>query len=225
MSARSTPGAVAFAIDLDDLAARLALANPEDTCKGMFFNGLFRAVVRQGGTPASDTLRHVGRGQKFVDFFNYPIADFLPMAWHAAAVAGGGSDSTALERGIRSLGRQATDDFLSTAVGKTLLMLAGSDPRRLMASLASGYKTAVSYGVRALEWKGRMVSEASAGGPHGNSQTRCLFTMRRDFMPHPYHEGVLLQVLTTVGARGVQVKGTRVGLLDTDYEVSWEAKP
>lgn len=203
-------GAIAFAIDLDDLAARLAVANPEDTCKGMFFNGLFRAVVRSGGAPASDVLRQVGRGQKFVDFFNYPIADFLPMAWHAAAVAGGGSDTTSLERGIRSLGRQATDDFLSTAVGKTLLLLAGSDPRRLMASLASGYKTAVSYGTRVLEWKG---------------QTRCLFTMRRDFMPHPYHEGVLLQVLTAVGARGLQVKGTRVGLLDTDYEVSWEAKP
>ena len=207
---RISPGAVAFAIDRDDLASRLALANPEDTCKGMFFNGLFRAVSRAQGQAAADVLRQVGRGQKFVDFFNYPIADFLPMAWHAAAVAGSGADTVALERGIRSLGRQATDDFLSTAVGKTLLLLAGSDPRRLMASLASGYKTAVSYGVRALVWQG---------------QTRCLFTMRRDFMPHPYHEGVLLQVLTTVGARGLQVKVTRVGLLDTDNEVSWEAKP
>ncbi|MFT3711465.1 MAG: DUF2378 family protein [Archangium sp.] len=208
MPAKPTAGAIAFAIDLDDLAARLALARPDDTCKGMFFNGLFRAVSRSGGPSANDVLRQVGRGQKFVDFFNYPIADFLPMAWNAAAVAGGGSDPTSLERGIRSLGRQATDDFLATAVGKTLLLLAGSDPRRLMASLASGYKTAVSYGVRALEWRGA---------------TRCLFTMRRDFMPHPYHEGVLLQVLTAAGGRGVQVKGTRIGLLDTDYEVSWEA--
>lgn len=207
---KGVPGAVAFAIDHDDLAARLALANPQDTCKGMFFNGLFRAVQRSGGPPAADVLRQVGRGQKFVDFFNYPIADFLPMAWHAAAVAGGGQDSVSLERGIRSLGRQATDDFLSTAVGKTLLMLASNEPRRLMSSLASGYKTAVSYGVRALEWK---------------AQTHCIFTMRRDFMPHPYHEGVLLQVLTTVGARALQVKGTRVGLLDTDYEISWEARP
>ena len=145
-------------------------------------------------------------GKKFVDFFNYPIAEFLPVAFLAAELVGGGATPLALESGVRSLGRQATDDFLGTAVGKTLLMLAGSDPRRLMNSLASGYKTAVSYGTRTLTWKGN------------NS---CVLSMRRDFMPHPYHEGVLLQVLTAVGGKQVQAKGLRVGLLDTDYEISW----
>ena len=99
-----------------------------------------------------------------------------------------------------------SDDFLATAVGKTLLMLAGSDPRRMMNSLGAGYKTAVSYGTRAVTWK---------------TQMSCVFAMRRDFMPHPYHEGVLLQVLTAIGGKQVQVKGQRVGLLDTDYEISW----
>ncbi|MFO0598397.1 MAG: TIGR02265 family protein [Myxococcaceae bacterium] len=199
-----------LAIDLDDLASRLALANPEDTCKGMFFNGVFRAMERGGFEPPSETKRGKKVPLKFVDFFNYPITEFLPMAWRAAQLLGGGEDAASLEAGLRSLGRQATDDFLSTAVGKTLLLLASSEPRRLMTSLASGYKTAVSYGTRALEW---------------STPTRCRFTMRRDFMPHPYHEGVLLQVMTAVGAQGLQVRGTRVGLLDTDYEVSWEARP
>jgi uncharacterized protein (TIGR02265 family) len=208
-------GELAFAIDQDDLASRLALAAPNDTCKGMFFNGVFRAMARAGAVepeaPVSPTGKKAKKqSEKYVDFFNYPIAEFLPLVWRAAELIGGGRSSAHLERGVRELGRQATDDFLSTAVGKTLLMLAGSDPRRLMSSLASGYKTAVSYGVRALEWQG---------------QTQCLFTMRRDFMPHPYHEGVLLQVLGAIGARGLSVKGTRVGLLDTDYLVAWEARP
>ncbi|MDP1825874.1 MAG: TIGR02265 family protein [Archangium sp.] len=195
-----------FRIDVDDLAQRVALATPADTCKGMFCNGLFHAAQRARGASGLELLKSAAEGRKFVDFFNYPIAEFLPLAWVAAELVGGGKTPLALEEGIRSLGRQATDDFLGTAVGKTLLMLAGSDPRRMMNSLASGYKTAVSYGTRSVTWK---------------TPTHCIFAMRRDFMPHPYHEGVLLQVLTAIGGKQVQAKGQRVGLLDTDYEISW----
>lgn len=190
-------------IDADDLAQRVALAGGSDTCKGMFHNGLFMAAQRSQADAGVERLRTAAQGQKFVDFFNYPIAEFLPLAWVAADIVGGKSG---LEHGMRSLGRQATDDFLSSAVGKTLLMLAGSDPRRMMNSLSAGYKTAVSYGTRTVSWK---------------SPAHCVFSMKRDFMPHPYHEGVLLQVLTAVGGKNVQVQGQRVGLLDTDYEITW----
>ncbi len=193
-------------IDADDLDQRVALANPSDTCKGMFCNGLFHAAQRAKGADGAETMKLAAKGQKFVDFFNYPIAEFLPLAWTAAELVGGGAGPVALETGIRSLGRQATDDFLATAVGKTLLMLAGSDPRRMMNSLGAGYKTAVSYGTRSVNWL---------------TPKHCVFAMRRDFMPHPYHEGVLLQVLTAIGGKQVQVKGQRVGLLDTDYDISW----
>ncbi|MDP2269472.1 MAG: TIGR02265 family protein [Archangium sp.] len=193
-------------IDGDDLEQRIALASATDTCKGMFCNGLFQAVQRTQGPAGLEAFKAAAMGRKFVDFFNYPIADFLPLAWAAAELLGGGTEPEALEKGIRSLGRQATDDFLGTAVGKTLLMLAGSDPRRMMNSLASGYKTAVSYGTRSVTWK---------------TPQQCVFSMRRDFMPHPYHEGVLFQVLTAIGGKQVKVTGRRVGLLDTDYEISW----
>lgn len=196
----------ALCIDCDDLEARLALASASDTCKGMFCNGLFQAAARAQGTVGQEAMKKAAMGRKFVDFFNYPITDFLPLAWVAAELLGGGSSSAQLEAGVRSLGRQATDDFLATAVGKTLLMLAGSDPRRMMSSLASGYKTAVSYGTRSVTWE---------------SPQSCVFAMRRDFMPHPYHEGVLLQVLTAIGGKQVKVEGKRIGLLDTDYLISW----
>lgn len=201
-----SPSSSPFRIDVDDLTQRVALAVPADTCKGMFCNGLYKAAQRARGDEGLDLIKAAAKGQKFVDFFNYPIASFLPLAWVAAGLVGGGKTPLALEAGIRSLGRQATDDFLATAVGKTLLMLAGADPRRMMNSLGAGYKTAVSYGTRAVTWK---------------STTHCVFAMRRDFMPHPYHEGVLLQVLTAIGGKQVQVKGQRVGLLDTDYEILW----
>lgn len=205
-SAASSPRPVKDAIlplDSNDLEQRIALASSSDTCKGMFHNGLFLSAQRAQGDLGLERMKAAARGQKYVDFFNYPIAEFLPQAWAAAEIVGG---KEGLAAGIRLLGRQATDDFLSTAVGKTLLLLAGSDPKRMMNSLPAGYKTAVSYGTRTVTWK---------------TSAHCVFSMKRDFMPHPYHEGVLLQVLTAVGGKNVQAKGHRVGLLDTDYEITW----
>jgi uncharacterized protein (TIGR02265 family) len=172
----------------------------------MFFNGLFLAVGRAQAEAGTDRLRQAARGQKFVDFFNYPILEFLPLAYYAAELVSGGAEPEQLTAGIRSIGKQATDDFLGTAVGKTLLLLSGNDPRRLMNSLASGYKTAVSYGTRTVTWSG---------------STSCTFAMRRDFMPPPYHEGVITQVLLAVGGKDVKVEGRAMGPLDTDYEISW----
>jgi uncharacterized protein (TIGR02265 family) len=195
-------------IDHHDLTLRLAAATPADTCKGMFFNGLFMAVKRSGGEVELERLQRAAHGRKFVDFFNYAITDFLPLAWFSAELTAKSAAPEAIAEGIRSLGRQATDDFLATSVGKTLLLLSGNEPRRLMSSLASGYKTAVSYGTRTVTWTG---------------PTSCVFSMRRDFMPPPYHEGVLAQVLTAVGGKDTRVVGRRVDVLDTDYDVFWRA--
>lgn len=202
----AAPPVTALRMDAHDLSERLLQATANDTCKGMFFNGLFLATAHTVGEAGVERLREAATTKKFVDFFNYPIADFLPLAWRAAELVGGGSSPKQLEAGIRKIGAQATDDFLATAVGKTLMMLSGHDAKRLMNSLASSYKTAVSYGSRAIVW---------------HAPNRCVFTMHRDFMPHPYHEGVITQVLTVIGRAEVRVVGRRTGLLDTDYDISW----
>ncbi len=205
LSSPTVPGPVTYQLDPADRDQRIALATDADTCKGMFFTGLIQCVDRERGAVGLDALKREMGGKKYIDFFNYPIVEFLPLAWKTAALVSGVDTPAGLEHGIRTLGKQATRDFLASAVGRTLLMLAAEDPKRLMNSLATGYKTAVSYGQRTVTWQ---------------SSSACVFSMRRDFMPHPYHEGVLLQVLSALGVRPT-VKGVRVGVLDTDYEVSW----
>jgi len=199
----STP----LVIDEADLTARLGQATPKDACKGMFFNGVLQATEQLVGEDARNEALSKSADKKFVDFFNYAIAHFLPLAYCAAGhlvKAEGG-----YEGAFRRLGRQAADDFLATAVGKTLLLLAGNDPRRFINSLPSGYKTAVTYGQRQVTWQG---------------PRQCVLSMRRDFMPHPYHEGVLAQGLEAIGAKNVKVTGSRITLLDADYAVSWDPK-
>ncbi|MHB8872525.1 MAG: TIGR02265 family protein [Myxococcaceae bacterium] len=192
-------------LNASDLSIRVGLATPKDTCKGMFFNGMLVAVGTLAGESARVRCLAETGERKFVDFFNYPITSFLPAAFSAAESLEGSSGGW--ESAFRRLGRQAVDDFLATAVGKTLLMLAGSDPRRLLSALPSAFKTCVSYGDRAVTYR---------------SAKECTFVVKRDFMPHPYHEGVLLAVIEHIGVRQVKVEGSRTGVLDADYVISWE---
>jgi uncharacterized protein (TIGR02265 family) len=66
----------------------------------------------------------------------------------------------------------------------------------------------VTYGERSAEFSG---------------PTQCQFTMKRDFMPHPYHEGVLKTVLEAMGVANVRVAGRRTGPLDATYQISWDS--
>ena len=192
-------------LSISDLASRLQVATEEDTCKGMFFNGVLSAMR---GLVGEETREHVARylpEKKYVDFFNYPIATFLPAAFAAARalerVNGGNFDAA-----MRRLGEQAIDDFLATSVGRMLVSVSAGESARLMRAAPTAYKTAVSYGAR----------ETVFTGP-----TACVFKVVRDFMPPPYHEGVFLAVLRALGTLDVCVRGERRGLLDADYFITW----
>ncbi|MGE6757286.1 DUF2378 family protein [Corallococcus interemptor] len=189
-----------------DWAVRRMAATDLDTARGMFFLGVLETVRAGAGEDAVANCRAITEDRRFVGFFNYPVATFLKLAQVAARVLSprwGGFDEA-----LRQMGMQATRSFLESAVGRTFLLLAAGDPRKLVTNLPSGYQMAVSYGERTVDWKG-----------DGDA----LLIMRRDFMPPAYHEGVLREVLTMVGARNPRVQGRKLGLLDTEYRITWEA--
>ncbi|AGC49273.1 hypothetical protein MYSTI_08007 [Myxococcus stipitatus DSM 14675] len=188
-----------------ELEERVSLATREDTARGLFFNGALGAVKVLGGDSAMQRCIEAAGEKKYVDFFNYPVASFLKLAFTAAQVMGpqlGGFDSA-----LRRMGVQATTDFLSSAAGKTLLLLASNNPKRMVGNLHSGYRAAVSYGERGVKWTG---------------DTSGVFTMKRDFMTPAYHEGVLQAVIEAVGGKQVQVQGRKTGPLDSEYSLSWQ---
>ncbi|WP_224247512.1 DUF2378 family protein [Hyalangium gracile] len=187
------------------LERHLVLARPEDAVRGMFFNGVLGAVGQLMGEEVARHCRQATGERKHVDFFTYPVASFLRLCLSASGHVGprlGGC-----ERMLRWLGEQAARDFLGSMAGKTALLLAEGNPKRLLSQLPSSYRAAVSYGERSVMWV-------------GGSRGRVL--MRRDFMPPAYHEGVLRGTLLVAGARGVHVQGRPLGLLDSEYEISWE---
>lgn len=188
---------------------RIALATPADTARGLFFNGILSAVISFGGEPALKKCHALLNDRRFerrfVDFSSYPVTDFLKMALAATRVLSeqlGGPESTQ-----RQLGTQATNDFLRSMAGRTLLLLSGDSPKRVIGNLASGYRSAVSYGERSVT----LVGDKGAR-----------VVVKRDFMLPLYNEGVLLAVLESARARKPQVRSIPHGLLDCEYELSWE---
>jgi uncharacterized protein (TIGR02265 family) len=186
-----------------DFDARLALATAQDSARGMFFNGVLSAVNARAGKVGADQCLLASGEKRFVDFFNYPITSFLKLSFTAAEVLQPllGDPATV----FTYLGRQAVDDFLATASGKMMLALSGKSPARMLNNTPAAFKAAVSYGEREVTWL---------------SPTHAAFTMARDFMPHPYHVGVLTRVIEAMEVKPLVV-GRQTGPLDAHYDVSW----
>ncbi|WP_224372496.1 DUF2378 family protein [Hyalangium versicolor] len=182
------------------------MAGPTDTARGIFFNGALEVARAFGGGETADRCQQIIGEKRFIDFFNYPVADLLRMTLEVVRTvgphAGGGAGV------LRRMGAQAARDFLASAPGKTMMLLASGSPRRLLNQFPTSYRTAVSFGERRVVW--------SAGERSG------LFIAQRDFTPPAYTKGLLQGVLEVAGARNVNVSGRPTGMLDSEYEISWD---
>lgn len=193
--------------DRIDLERRLAAATAEDTSRGLNYTTLFGLVRDSLGKDAARQVDVLGTGQR-VDFFNYPVEQYLRCAWNALdrlePVLGDP------EQVLAELGRRTVTAFFTSMLGRTALAMAGRDPRRLVGSAPAAYRGAVSYGERRVEWRGERAAEV---------------TFERDFMPAAFHASVLRTALQATDARHPRVTCREAGFLTTVYDLSWDAGP
>jgi uncharacterized protein (TIGR02265 family) len=191
--------------DRTDLGARVAAATAADTSRGLNYASVFALVRDTCGEAAARECDPLGKGSR-IDFFKYPIGEYLALAWNAVdrldPVVGG------VEAAFEALGRRTIEDHLDSVLGRTLYAIAGRDPRRMVTNIPSGYRATVSYGERTVEWL-------------GERHARVVF--RRDFMPPAFHVGVMRAGIAGMGARNPRVAGRQSGFLDAEFEVLWEA--
>lgn len=181
------------------------LATPQDTARGLFFNSMLEAVRGLGDEAALARCQAELGGQGFMAFFNYPIPQLLRLTGSALEALSGRYGGP--ENAARMLGRRATEDFMSSAVGNAIRMVAGKDLKRFLSGVQAVYRMAASYGERKVEWYG---------------PTQGQLHMRRNFLPVAYHEGVLEQLFTHYAVRNVKVRGQQTAPLDSVYDFSWE---
>jgi uncharacterized protein (TIGR02265 family) len=187
-----------------ELEQRCALATPEETARGLFFNSMLEAVRVLGDEAAVARCREVLGGQTFVTFFNYPITQLVRLsgaAMHELSARYGGPENAA-----RALGRKATADFLLSPVGNAVRVLAGKDIKLFMGNMQAIYRLTANYGERTVVWL----------GPRNGR-----LIIQRSFMPPQYHEGMLEELLTQYGLKGVKVSGQQTAPLDGTYDFTW----
>lgn len=190
--------------DRRDLERRIAATTDADTSRGLNFNRLFDLVREKLGEETARACDPHRKGSR-TDFFSYPVAEYLRIAWDAAdrlePVLG------SVDAVLEELGSRTVTGFLSSVLGRTIYAIAGRDPRRFVSAGPSGYRSAVSYGERSVEWL-------------GERHARLIF--KRDFMPPVFHRAVIVAALGASEAKAPRVLAKATGLLDSEYDVSWE---
>jgi uncharacterized protein (TIGR02265 family) len=192
--------------DRKDLEARIAAANQEDTVRGLIFNAVFSVVREALGEQAARACDPCGKGTR-VDFFTYPVVDFLRVCWAAAEKVEPvlrGTDPVFFR-----IGHRACTFVFGSLLGRTLLALSrAGGPRQLLLNAPGAYRGTVSYGERTAETV---------------SDRHVRLTFRRDFLVPPFHCGVFVAAIEAVGGRRARAEGRQTGLLDATYDVTWEA--
>lgn len=174
------------------------------TVRGLIFNAVFKLVAQHEGEPAATNLRSAIAKKPLVDFFSYPVRDFLQILYGAAEKLEPRYGS--VEAAIRACGAAAISGFFQSGVGKTLTHIIGQgDPKRLFSSAPTAYATAVSYGQR----------EYTALG-----ERRVRLYFRGDMQPVEFHQGLLEEALRAVGCQG-RVEVRKLGLEEAEYIIEW----
>jgi uncharacterized protein (TIGR02265 family) len=190
--------------DPKELERRAGAATDADTSRGLNFNTLFALVRDHLGDAAARACDPDGKGSR-VDFFSYPVAGYLRIAWAAAdrlEPVLGSIDAVWTE-----LGQRTITGFLGSTIGRTVFAMAGRDPRKVVAAAPAGYRTAVSYGERRVEWL-------------GEQHARLVF--RRDFMPATFHAAVIQTGIASTDAVRPTVAWRELAFLETEYDARWE---
>jgi uncharacterized protein (TIGR02265 family) len=190
---------------LGDLERRHALAKPEHSMRGFFFKGMLGSIRALGDEAlVQRCLRACGQ-EHFTDFFSYSVQQLFPLL--ATALPTLAERQGGAEEALRQIGRQASRDFLESISGKAMLLLAQGRPKPLIASLPAAFRVALNFGNTRLVWTG---------------PTRGTLSMDPSYMPPPFHEGMVRQMLESVRARSSHVAARVTGELSILCEFSWE---
>ncbi|HET8540815.1 MAG TPA: TIGR02265 family protein [Anaeromyxobacter sp.] len=190
--------------DRKDLQARIAATTPRDTARGLTFNALFDTLEEHLGRDAAVAADPQREGHR-TEFFSYPVADFLRIAFEGADRLERKLGS--VDEAFRAFGYRTTTNVLGSMMGATMIALAGKNGlRALLGQAVTGYRAMVSYGVRKLEWI---------------APRHARFVFEHDFLVPQYHCGVFLAAIDAVGAKPERIEGRSTGLLSAVYDIVW----
>jgi uncharacterized protein (TIGR02265 family) len=188
-----------------ELESRLKLIPLGDNVRGYFFNCALAPLRLPGNEEALRRCVEACGLEAPTAFFKYPMSALLRLLYHVAWALKDSSGS--FEEALRQLGQRTAKEFLAGSVGRTMMLVARSNPRLLAESLPIAYRTGWEHGWGTVSWTG---------------VTQCLTSIHGNVVPYPYFEGVFLEVFQATGATNLKVRGWQVATADTRYVLSWD---
>lgn len=187
-----------------ELEQRLATVGPKDTTRGFLFGSALELVKGQADAEALKRCVTAAGNGNFTAFFSYPVSTFLKLSYacaHELSGKYGGFDGA-----MQQLGFRVAPRFLESTTGKMLLSLVGKEPKRLVDSMPTAYKTAWDHGNCTLVW-------------NGPKSGRLTYT---NSTPVAYFAGSVLQMLSAAQLKGAQATGKQLSLTECTVDFSWE---
>jgi uncharacterized protein (TIGR02265 family) len=190
---------------MKELTRRRSFVKPEHTMRGFFFKGMLESFRTLGDEALVRRCLEACGQERFVDFFSYSVQLLFPILFTALPTLAEKLGGT--EAALRQIGRRASIDFLESAAGKAMLILAQGRPQPLLSSMPTAFRVSMNYGSSRVEWLG---------------PTRGRLSMLGGFMPSPFHEGLVRQMLEAGRAQGIHVVARGEGDLDVVCDFSWD---
>jgi uncharacterized protein (TIGR02265 family) len=187
-----------------ELEQRLATVGPKDTTRGFLFGAALELVKSQTDAEALKRCVEAAGGGSFTAFFSYPVSTFLKLSYacaHELSGKFGGFDGA-----MQQLGFRVAPRFLESTTGKMLMSLVGKEPKRLIDSMPTAYKTAWDHGNCTLTWN----------GPKSGRLTYV------NAVPVAYFAGSVLQMLSAAQLKGAQAIGKQHTVTESTVDFSWE---
>lgn len=123
-----------------DLEARLEAIPPRAAVRGLYFSNSQRAVEQAGLSPNLEAL--VGR-HRYTALRLYPLHDYLVTLAAAGALL---ASPAGVHAGMVSASRGDAPAFAQSLLGRALLHLLASDPRRLLQQGVAARRQSANYG-------------------------------------------------------------------------------
>lgn len=127
------------------LQARISGSSQKDVLLGIFFESTIDHMVTTLGVERADAIRSGIIPKKVISFFRYPVADLLRLL--DGSIPQNATDAQ-FDQVVREYGGAAVTFFFASPVGKTMSILAGDSPHRLLSSAPSGFKAVTTFGER-----------------------------------------------------------------------------
>ncbi|HLT28465.1 MAG TPA: DUF2378 family protein [Myxococcaceae bacterium] len=186
------------------LEARKNEATQRDVLLGIFFESTLEQMADVLGIQKMEELRPRSL-RKVVSFFRYPVSDLLELLEQSIQ---GEANDTAFDEAVRQYGRAAVTFFFASPVGKTMAMLAGDSPQRLLSSAPSGFKAVTTFGER---------DYAKTG------ENSAVLNFKGDLLGPAWECGVIEQAITQLNQKApkLEVKVLNESASDFSISVSW----